>query len=203
VISRRILTAALLLMSTAGMATSQTGQSAPPAPVPAQTPASPAPFDCTGPEYRQFDFWIGDWDVVWNPENRISGAPPPGAKPARNVVTKIHDGCVVFENWDDQRGGTGQSFNIFDRVTQRWHQTWVSNTGSLNQYWGELKNGRMVFVGQVPLGPAMRFQGRRTIRLSFIPMGPDTVRQFSEALNSDGTWSVNYDLIYTRRAVSR
>jgi hypothetical protein len=34
-------------------------------------------------------------------------------------------------------------------------------------------------------------------------MGPDKVRQFSEALNADGTWSVNYDLIYTRRAKAK
>ncbi len=61
----------------------------------------------------------------------------------------------------------------------------------------------MVFTGEVPLGPAARFAGRRTIRLTFFPLGPDKVRQFSEALNMDGTWSVNYDLIYTRRPGSK
>ena len=61
----------------------------------------------------------------------------------------------------------------------------------------------MVFIGEVPLPPSARFQGRRTVRLSFIPLGPDKVRQFSESLNADGTWSVNYDLIYTRRATTK
>jgi hypothetical protein len=172
-----------------------------PAVPPAATPP-PKPFDCTAPDYRQFDFWVGEWDVVTNPATQPANAPPPqpGRRPASNVVEKIEGGCVIKENWDDRVGGTGESFNLYDRVSQRWHQTWVDSTGSLHQYWGGLKDGNMVLVGEVPLPPGARFQGRRTIRVSFIPMGDDKVRQFSEALNVDGTWSVNYDLIYTRRA---
>ena len=140
----------------------------------AQAPAQPPPkpFDCTAPEYRQFDFWV-------------------------------QGGCVVRETWDDGIGGTGQSFNLFDRVRRRWHQTWVDNAGSLHQYWGGFANGRMVLEGEVPLPPASRFQGHRTVRVSFIPIGPDQMRQFSESLNVDGTWSPNYDLIYTRRAKAK
>jgi hypothetical protein len=172
----------------------------------APAPSPPAkPFDCTAPEYRQFDFWIGEWDVVPNPATRPANAPPPqpGRKPARNVIEKIQGGCVILENWDDGIGGTGQSFNLFDRVRRRWHQTWVDNSGSLHQYWGGLESGRMVLEGDVPLPPASRFQGRRTVRVSFIPIGTDQVRQFSESLNVDGTWSPNYDLIYTRRAKAK
>jgi hypothetical protein len=171
------------------------------------TPAQPAapppkPFDCSAPEYRQFDFWVGDWDVVPNPATRPANAPPPppGRKPAHNVITKIQGGCVIRENWDDQTGGTGESSNIFDRVKRQWHQTWVDNGGGLHSYWGEIKDGSMVYIGEVPLAPAMRFQGRRTIRVTFTPMGPDKMRQSSEALNSDGTWTTGYDFLYTRRA---
>ena len=173
-----------------------------PAPAPASQPAAPPPkpYDCTAAEYRQFDFWVGDWDVVPNPETRTAAAPPAGRKPARNLIEKAHSGCVVIENWDDGTGGTGQSFNIYDRSRQRWHQTWVDNGGGLHEYWGGFKDGRMVLEGEVPLPPTARVQGRRTVRVSFIPMGPDKVRQFSESLNVDGTWSQNYDLIYTRRA---
>lgn len=169
---------------------------------PATPPATPPkPFDCSAPEHRQFDFWIGEWDVTPNPATAPPNAPPspPGRQPSSNIVRKAHAGCVVIENWDDRVGGTGQSFNIYDRVTGRWHQTWVDSNGGLHQYEGELKDGRMVFIGQVPLPPGARFQGRRTVRLSFTPMGPDKVRQLSENLGIDGTWSVGYDLIYTRR----
>jgi hypothetical protein len=171
-----------------------------------QTPTPPAappkPFDCSGPEFRQFDFWIGEWDVVPNPETAPAGSPA-AKEPARNVIEKTQGGCVILESWDDRQGGTGQSFNIYDRADQQWHQTWVSNNGGLHHYWGGLKNGSMVYMGEVPLPPAARFQGRRTVRLSFIPLGPNKVRQFSESLNADGTWSVNYDLIYTRHTKSK
>ena len=171
----------------------------------AQPPNAPKPFDCSGPEFRQFDFWIGEWDVVPNPATASANASPPSAagQPASNVVERAHHGCVLIENWDDRQGGTGQSFNIYDRVSKRWHQTWVDSNGSLHQYWGELADGKMVFMGEVPLPSSSRFQGRRTIRLLFAPMGPDKVRQFSESLNADGTWSVNYDLIYVRRATAK
>ena len=178
------------------------------APTQAAQPTSPPPkpFDCSAPEYRQFDFWLGDWDVVLNPATpRPAGAPPvnPNRKPAHNVIEKIQGGCVVHENWDDGIGGTGQSFNIYDRVKKRWQQTWVDNGGGLHEYWGSLIDGKMVYVGEVPTGPAQPFAGRRTLRVTFESMGPDKMRQFSESLRSDGTWILNYDLIYTRRATAR
>lgn len=170
---------------------------------PTQTPQPaappPKPFDCTAPEHRQFDFWVGEWDVVPNNAG-ATGATGAARKPAVNIIEKAHKGCVIVENWDDGIGGTGQSFNVYDRAKKRWQQTWVDSNGGLHEYWGELRDGNMVYIGEVPLPPASRFQGRRTVRLTFFPLGPDKVRQFSESLNVDGTWSVNYDLIYTRRA---
>jgi hypothetical protein len=170
-----------------------------------QTAAPPAkPFDCTAPQHREFDFWVGTWNVVPNAgATGATGAAGAARKPATNTIQKAHNGCVIVENWDDGQGGTGQSFNIYDRVSRRWNQTWVDSTGGRHEYWGELKDGNMVFTGEVPLPPASRFQGRRTIRLTFFPLGADKVRQFSESLNVDGTWSVNYDLLYTRRANSK
>jgi hypothetical protein len=171
------------------------------APQPAAAPP-PKPFDCTAPEHRQFDFWVGEWEVVYNPDTRPANTPPspPGRKPAINVIQKAHDGCVIIENWNDGQGGTGQSFNLYDRVTQRWQQTWVDNRGGLHEYWGGLNNGKMVYVGEVSVGPAVRFAGKRTMRVTFTPLGPDRMRQMAEGLNSDGTWTTQYDFIYTRRA---
>jgi len=170
------------------------------APAPSGAPP-PKPFDCTAPEYRQFDFWLGEWDVVPNAPVAPAApdAPAAPAAPASNIITKLDGGCVIQESWDAGTQ-TGHSFNIYDRATRQWHQTWVDSNGGLHQYWGGLKDGNMVFQGEVPLGPGSRFAGRRTVRLTFFPLGPDKVRQFSEALNMDGTWSVNYDLVYTRRA---
>jgi hypothetical protein len=156
---------------------------------PTPTPA-PRP-DCRAAVHRQFDFWVGDWDVVPN------GAPPqPGQKPARNTITKIQDGCALLEQWAAPTN-TGQSLNIYDRSRGEWHQTWVDNAGGLHEYWGRLEGANMVFFGSMPApaNPALRLR----VRLTFFNLGGDRVRQFSERLNADGTWSVNYDLLYTRR----
>lgn len=186
--------AAVILALVASTQQPASGQSAP-----------PKPYDCSAQVHRQFDFWLGEWDVVPNPAT-AQPAPPSAAaqpqKPASNIITSLDGSCVLLESWN-AGGQTGHSLNIYDRTKQQWHQTWVDNTGGLHEYWGSLKDGNMVFLGEVPLGPAAKFAGRRTIRLTFFPLGPDKVRQFSEALNSDGTWSVNYDLIYTRRAGSK
>ena len=40
----------------------------------------------------------------------------------------------------------------------------------------------MVYVGEVSVGPAVRFAGKRTMRVTFIPLGPDRMRQFAESL---------------------
>jgi hypothetical protein len=165
--------------------------------LPPQTPSQPAPapkpYQCTGAAHREFDFWLGEWDVVPN------GQPlPPGSSPGRNVITKEYDGCVVLERWEGM-GLKGSSFNIYDRSRGEWVQTWVDSAGGLHHYRGRLQDGNMVFLGDVPLPMNARFAGRRTIRLTFFRLGPDKVRQLSESLMPDGTWTVNYDLIYTRR----
>jgi hypothetical protein len=142
------------------------------------------------PVYRQFDYWLGTWDV------RTNGAPP-GTPPATNVITKIHRGCVILESWSAP-GQTGQSFNIYDRVARKWHQTWVDSTGGLHEYWGELKDGNMVYEGDIPAPPGR--SGRLRTRLTFFRQADGSVRQYSERTEDDGkTWVANYDLIYTRR----
>lgn len=161
-----------------------------------QTPASPAPpppaADCSAPVYRQFDFWIGEWDV------RPRGAEPkPGQKASSNRITVAHGGCVLVENWTAASGGTGMSLNIYDRTRGQWHQTWADSNGGLHEYWGGLEGGNMVYYGTMPVPSSPQLLMR--VRMTFFPMGPDTVRQFSERLNADGTWSTNYDLVYTRR----
>jgi tetratricopeptide (TPR) repeat protein len=142
------------------------------------------------PLYRQLDFWLGQWDVV-------AANAPPNTPPASSVITKIHNGCVVLETWTAP-GQTGQSFNIYDRSTRKWHQTWVDSTGGLHEYWGSLQDGNMVYEGDIPAPPGQ--SGRMHTRLTFFNAGPNRVRQLSERSSDGGkTWLVNFDLLYTRR----
>jgi len=146
--------------------------------------ARPCMYD---PRHKEFDFWLGTWDV------RPNGQPT--APPGRNVITKILDGCVVLESWSAP-GSAGQSYNIYDRTRGKWFQKWVDNSGGLHEYAGELRDGNMVYEGDMP---APRPSTNRVrVRVTFFNLPGGGVRQFAERTTDNGaTWQVNYDLIYT------
>ena len=114
------------------------------APAATATPATPAiaakPTACTAPEYRQLDFWIGDWDAY----EADSSVP---AKVARCRVERILDGCVLREDYQGANGSHGQSFSIYDASRKVWHQSWVTNRGQLLIVEGTLRGGEMVLEG--------------------------------------------------------
>ena len=58
----------------------------------AQQPPPPAPPpSCMESEYRQFDFWIGDWDTFEMEE-------PNGPSIARAEITPIVSGCALHRD---------------------------------------------------------------------------------------------------------
>lgn len=106
--------------------------------------ASPAvaqttPASCSSPEYHQFDFWIGNWEVT--------DVADPKTVSAHARVERILDGCVLKETYVGSSGVTGQSFSIFDRTRGVWHQTWVTSHGQLLVVEGGLTDGKMVLSG--------------------------------------------------------
>ena len=151
--------------------------------------ARPCLYDA---KYNEFDFWVGTWDV------RPRGSP--SNPPAKNVVTKIDDGCVVYESWTAP-ASVGQSFNIWDRTRQKWFQYWVDNSGGLHEYSGTYSDNAMKYEGDTPATPPAT--GRVKTRLTFFKIAADTVRQFAETQNADGTWATAYDLMYIRAKAQR
>ena len=91
---------------------------------------------CATPEHRQFDFWLGTWDVH-TPDGKRAGA---------NTIRLTLGGCVLQENWQGAGGHSGTSYNIYDAPRQRWHQTWVDDEGQLLQLDGTYVDGKMVLV---------------------------------------------------------
>jgi hypothetical protein len=167
---------------------------------PAAAPA-PRPLPrCDRPEHRQFDYWVGEWDV------RPAGQSDTAPTPLGNVVRLEDGGCVVTEHWTTPQM-SGRSLNVFDRTRGEWHQTWVDSTGGLHEYWGAANaDGDLVFHGTTPVAAAGN--ARQTVRLTFFNLGPDRrapsrIRQFSEVLGGDGRWTTSYDLMYTRRQAAR
>jgi hypothetical protein len=137
------------------------------------------------PEYRQFDFWIGEWNVQVG-----------GQTAGTNSVQLILGECVIFENWTGARGMTGKSFNIFNAATGKWQQTWVDSTGNVLELNGEFKDGAMRLAGEKP-GPN---GGKIVTKLTFFPLEGDRVRQLWESSQDGGkTWVIVFDGLYTRK----
>lgn len=146
------------------------------------------------PHYRELDFWVGTWDV------RPNGAPE-SSPPATNVVTSELDGCVIHEHWTGA-GSAGESFNLWDATRDAWFQTWVDNSGGLHEYRGHREGNALIYFGESPPPAGLGFDPKLRVktRLTFFSEAPDRVRQLSERTLDDGqSWTVNYDLVYTRR----
>jgi len=147
----------------------------------APTPSLPS---CAAPEYRQFDFWIGDWDVF------DAGDPKPSM---RIKVEKFLDGCALRETYRDVNGMVGESVNIWDASRKVWHQTWVTNRGALLVLEGGMESGRMVLRATETTkdGPLLW-------RAFWIPQGAE-VRETAETSSDGGkTWKPKFDIVFRK-----
>ena len=147
------------------------------------SPASPSP--CSAPGYRQFDFWIGDWDVYDTGD----------AKPSMHIrVERILDGCALRESYTDVNGMIGESLNVYDAARKTWQQTWATNRGQVLLLEGKLEGEKMVFraTEQTASGPLLW-------RAAWIPQGAE-VRETAETSSDGGkTWKPKFDIIFRKR----
>lgn len=136
-------------------------------------------------EYKQFDFWVGEWVVTSE-----------GQQVATSSIQRIVNSCIIFENYLQADGYLGKSFNFFDAHLRKWRQTWVDARGFVSEFAGEYKDGAMRFEGESHLA-----DGSKVLRhMTLFKLSADRVRQLSEVSTDEGkTWRVNYDFIYTRK----
>ena len=86
---------------------------------------------CEAGDHRQFDFWLGDWNV-YAPDGKLAGV---------NSISSEYEGCVLHERYSTDRGFSGESLNAYDPVRKVWHQTWVDSSGTLLLLEGGLRFG--------------------------------------------------------------
>ena len=106
----------------------------------ADGPPKPA-NGCSAPEYRQLDFWLGDWDTF--------EAADATTLIARTHVELIAASCAVHELYEQTDGLTGDSILSFDPARRLWQQTWVTNRGSLMVIAGRFKDGAVTMEGEM------------------------------------------------------
>ena len=148
-----------------------------------QNNATPCAND---PLHRQFDFWVGEWNVV-NVQGQAAGT---------SSIQRVIDGCAILENWTGSNGYTGKSLNFVDPGTGKWRQTWVGSRGGKIEFTGQLEGKNMVFYSEEKDSDGKPYRRR----LTFYNLGPDKVRQFSQRTSDNGkTWTTEYDLTYLRK----
>jgi hypothetical protein len=142
---------------------------------------------CSTTQHRQFDFWVGDWEVK-DAKGNVAGT---------NRIESILGGCVIRENWQGTQGPTGTSLNLY-APDGKWHQTWVDNQGNLLELAGGLEEGKMVMRGTLP---SRRDPGKTVLhRVIWAPLEGGRLHQLWEASLDDGkTWAVQFDGFYSRK----
>lgn len=148
---------------------------------------------CSLPAYREFDFWIGEWEAFT----------PAGKKGGDSKISLMLDSCTILEEWTStglQNGlrYAGKSYNMYNAAQKRWQQYWVDNTGSITQYFnGHYESGKMIVQTDNEKVNDTVWQIQK---MTFYNLSPDKVRQHGETSNDNGkTWTTSFDLEYRRK----
>jgi hypothetical protein len=146
--------------------------------------ALPGMAACDSPASRQFDFWVGEWDVTT----------PDGKQVGTNRISREYGGCVVHERYTTPREYSGESLNTWDAQRHVWHQTWVDSAGTLLLLEGSFTGGAMVLEGPGFVdGHAVRH------RITWTPNADGSVRQLWESSAAEGPWTTAFDGLYRRK----
>lgn len=153
---------------------------------------TPPPAPCTSAEFRQMDFWLGQWDVRWD---AVTGIP---AGAGTNTITREYGGCVIQEAFDGgpaSGGLIGHSVSTFHAPLGKWRQAWVDNQGGYFAFVGGPEGERFILVtsriaDNVPV-QRMVFEDIQANSLTWRwQMTPD----------AGATWTDQWVIHYTRRA---
>ncbi len=144
----------------------------------------PAPPTCTTEAHAGFDFWVGEWEVFPNGQDR---------KVAESRIERKHNGCAIIENWMPLNGQGGTSLNHYDAASGRWNQKWVGSSPGAVEFVGGVVEGKMVLTGNWPSPGAPQ----TLVRMTYTANEDGSVRQHGEASTDHGlSWQTAFDFIY-------
>jgi hypothetical protein len=141
---------------------------------------------CSAPVYRQFDFWLGEWDVF-----EQGGS----IKEARAIISSVQNGCGLREQYDGTSGSSGESLSMYDPTTSQWQQTWISSHGQVVVIHGARQGEAMILSGTDHSS-----SGQRLVRGVWKQEGA-AVRETAERSSDNGkTWTPWFDLSFRKRS---
>ncbi|WP_148230044.1 ligand-binding sensor domain-containing protein [Marivirga tractuosa] len=126
---------------------------------------------CNSENHRAFDFWLGNWEVYNKKGDHIG----------TNNIHLIQNGCGIQENWTSNGRGAGTSYNFYDVKTEKWYQSWISNSGNALLLKGGFTDGQMQMQSEIVNG--------KIDRIKWIHQEDGSVHQIWEISTDDGkTW---------------
>ena len=138
--------------------------------------------------YRQFDYWIGEWEVK-NLE---------GVELGSSIIKLVAGDCLIQEEWTSISGYTGNSMSYYNRFDEQWHQKWIGSDGIPVEFSGNFdeENKSMNFKGY-----GVGHDGEKIeYRFTFFHLDKNHIRQLWEQSSDKGTtWSVLFEGHYFRK----
>ena len=156
----------------------------------ARSPPAPPPA-CTAAEHRQFDFWLGHWNVLGGADGTV----PQGS----SRIERSDNGCWITEHWHGARGSNGTSLNAWDAASGVWRQFWTGGDGVVLRLEGSLRDGAMEMHGELP----KRGGGVQLQRIRWSPQTDGSVIQQWDTSDDDGgSWQTSFRGVYRRAAAA-
>lgn len=146
---------------------------------------------CSAAEARQFDFWVGEWNLSWE-----KGMLNP-AGTGTNVIHALWHGCAIEENFSYPEGSFfGKSFSVYNTRAQSWKQTWVDSSGSYLDFVGTFDGEKMVLSRDTtrPDGQSVKQ------RMVWYNIAPDKLDwNWERSLDGGKSWEILWTIHYVRK----
>lgn len=138
-------------------------------------------FSQTDTKYREFDFWLGEWNVYKHDTDSIVG---------KSKIESIVDGKAVRETYYSTTSlYKGTSLNKYNLTTNQWEQYWVDSTGLTLHIKGNIEKGSMILQNQVTSK-----EGTLRNKIKWCQNEDGTVRQtWYQSKDLGKNWTIVFD----------
>ncbi|MGD2102288.1 MAG: DUF1579 family protein [Acidimicrobiia bacterium] len=151
---------------------------------------------CSSPEARQFDFWLGEWDLTWPADQ--SGGNEGEIGTGHNEIRRMYGDCVIEENFTTDDGSfRGHSVSVYDERARLWRQTWVDSSGGYLVFTGSFADNVMTLATE----PVERDDETVVQRMVFSEIEEGSLQWAWQGSRDGGaTWNDLWNISYRRRA---
>jgi len=152
---------------------------------------------CSSPDARQFDFWLGEWNLTWPAVQ--TGGEEGETLTGTNRITRLFGECVIEENFATSDGGfLGRSLSVYDETAGLWRQTWVDSSGGYLVFTGTFDEERM----ELRTEPVERDGVQAINRMVFDDIAPDSLLWSWQTSSDQGaTWRDLWTVSYRREGI--